>query len=94
MLKQPPLDRVILAVPFALKDEAKQHGACWDAITGQWWKPRLDIVGRAAVYRWIPEDNPLRAKLMEAFRFQQGEGKSREKRKGNGRKHRSSRTKH
>jgi hypothetical protein len=44
---------VILNVPFAEKDEAKQLGAKWDATRRKWYvPPGLDT---AAFSRWVPE---------------------------------------
>ena len=39
-----------LAVPFAQKDQAKQLGARWDALTKRWYAPpgRADLLGLRA----------------------------------------------
>lgn len=53
-------DRIWLDVPFSEKDDARRHGARWDAQARRWYAPRPGIEGLA---RWaalpeIPEQLP------------------------------------
>ena len=90
MLKQLPINRVILEVPFAEKGEAMKYGACWDTISGKWWTPHLNIANRAAVYRWIPKGNPLKLELKKALQFLQRESRKKARYKGSRHDRRSS----
>lgn len=49
--------RVYLAVPFAEKEEAKQHGARWSPERRQWWIERQYIDKHPGISRWFVDDD-------------------------------------
>ena len=61
--------RVYLAVPFAEKEEAKQHGARWSPERRQWWIERHDIDKHPGIHRWIVDDDALAAGKGEVLAF-------------------------
>ena len=76
----PPTDRVLLAVPYAEKDEAKAYGARWDPVLKTWWTTRPNLAANPALSRWV-SDKKLAAKLKEAHDWQgKPNGKPRAKR--------------
>lgn len=61
--------RVYLNVPFAEKDDAKQHGARWDPVCAKWWINRHDIATHPGIHRWIIDNAALAARAKAAFDF-------------------------
>lgn len=72
--------RVDLRVPYSEKDEAKRHGARWDAVRKTWWINRHDIATNPGVYRWIADNKVLATKARAAFDFFGAETASRKRR--------------
>lgn len=49
-------ERLVLDVPYAEKDEAKQRGARWDPKARTWYAP--SGLAREAFARWLPRPLP------------------------------------
>lgn len=61
-----PAERVLLAVPYAEMDEAKAHGARWDADRCLWWIDCRHVRLLPGIYRWIVDNPGLRAEAEAA----------------------------
>lgn len=66
------VDRVLLSVPYAEKDEARACGARWDPVLQTWWISRHSLAYHPAICRWIP-DQRLARRVQQALDFNNGE---------------------
>ena len=54
---------IYLDVPFREKDQAKQLGARWDAVTKRWYIPDESLVNKNLFSRWLPEQQNIDSSL-------------------------------